>query len=164
MANIGRLTVDLRLTSQKFTAGLKKATGSLSTFRAKAQTATRSMGGMQARLGALIGVAGFGAMISQSLKAGDAIAKMSDRLGISTENLAAFQHLAQLNGESIEGFDKSIEKMTRSIGEAQRGLGTGKKAFEDLGLSVDAFEGKNADEQFLIIAEAIKDVENKPLC
>lgn len=163
MANIGRLTVDLRLASQKFDASLKKATANLGTFRAKANAAVKSMGGMQARIAGLVGVAGFGAMIAKSLEAGDAIAKMSDRLGISTENLSAFQHLAQLSGESIEGFDKSIEKMVRSIGEAGRGMGTGQKAFEELGISVDQLAGKNADEQFLIIADAIKGVGNESL-
>tara|TARA_B100001063_G_C16778208_1_gene567787 strand:+ start:709 stop:2553 length:1845 start_codon:yes stop_codon:yes gene_type:complete len=163
MANIGRLTVDLRLASQKFDASLKKATANLGTFRTRANSAIKSMGGMQGRIAALVGVAGFGAMISKSLEAGDSIAKMSDRLGISTENLSAFQHLAQLSGESIEGFDKSIEKMVRSIGEAERGIGTGKVAFEDLGISVDQFAGKNADEQFLIIADAISSLENETL-
>lgn len=163
MANIGRLTVDLRLASQKFEASLKKATANLGTFRARANSAVKSMGGMQARIAGLVGVAGFGAMIAKSLEAGDSIAKMSDRLGISTENLSAFQHLAQLSGESIEGFDKSIEKMVRSIGEAERGLGTGKTALEDLGVSVDQLAGKNADEQFLIIADAIKGVGSESL-
>lgn len=163
MANIGRLTVDLRLASQKFEASLKKATANLSTFRNRANSAVKSIGGMQAKIAALVGVAGFGAMVSKSLDAADSIAKMSDRLGISTENLSAFQHLAQLSGESIEGFDKSIEKMVRSIGEASRGIGTGKEALKGLGVSIESLSGKNADEQFLIIADAIKGVKNESL-
>lgn len=163
MANIGRLTVDLRLVSQKFEAGIKKANASLGTLRSKTNTAIKSMGGMQSRIAALVGVAGIGIMVNESLKAGDALGKMSDRLGISTEKLSAFQHLAQLSGESIEGFDKSIEKMVRSIGEAQRGVGTGVKAFDELGISLDDLAGKSADEQFLTIADAIKGVEDKTL-
>ena len=163
MAEIGKLTVDLRLNSQKFNGGLKKATASLHTFRARTQAATASMGGMQARIAGLVGVAGFGAMIKGSLDSGDALVKMSDRLGISTEKLAAFQHLTQLNGESSESFGKSLEKMTRTIGEAERGLGTGINAFEDLGISIDDFAGKNADEQFLLISESIAGLENKTL-
>ncbi|WP_157812686.1 hypothetical protein [Alteromonas sp. MB-3u-76] len=118
---------------------------------------------MQARIAGLVGVAGFGAMISSSLKAGDSIAKLSDRVGISTESLSALQHMAELNGESIEGLDKSIEKMSRSIGEASRGIGTGKKAFEELGISIDQLQGLNAEERFLTIAEAIKGVGDKSL-
>ncbi|AUC88882.1 hypothetical protein CW735_12365 [Alteromonas sp. MB-3u-76] len=162
-SNIGRLTVDLRLASQKFETSLKKATANLTTFRNKANTAVKSIGGMQARIAGLVGVAGFGAMISSSLKAGDSIAKLSDRVGISTESLSALQHMAELNGESIEGLDKSIEKMSRSIGEASRGIGTGKKAFEELGISIDQLQGLNAEERFLTIAEAIKGVGDKSL-
>ncbi|WP_052010071.1 MULTISPECIES: hypothetical protein [unclassified Alteromonas] len=162
-SNIGRLTVDLRLASQKFEASLKKATANLTTFRNRANTAVKSIGGMQARIAGLVGVAGFGAMISGSLKAGDSIAKLSDRVGISTESLSALQHMAELNGESIEGLDKSIEKMSRSIGEASRGIGTGKKAFEELGISINQLQGLNAEERFLTIAEAIKGVGDKSL-
>lgn len=159
-SKIGVLTVDMRLLSKKFEAGIKRANMGLTKMRANAMSATKSLKGMHVGIAGLVGVAGFGAMIKSSLAAGDAIGKMSDRLNISTESLSAFRHLVELNGESTENFEKSITRMARSIGEAERGFGTGKKAFEDLGISLDMLLGKSADEQFLIISDAINNVES----
>ena len=161
MANIGKLTVDLTLASQKFEAGVKRVNARVATMRRHIASATASMGGMQARVAGLVGAAGLAALVSNSLKSADAIGKMSDRLGIATEDLSAFHHLAQLNGESSENFDKSLQKMTRSIGEFGRDFGTGKKAFEDLGISIEDLQGKNPAQQFQIIGDAIKGVGDK---
>jgi hypothetical protein len=163
MANIGRLTVDLTLASQKFEAGVKRVNAKVATMRRNLASASKSMGGMQARVAGLVGVAGLGMLIKSSLDSADSIAKMSDRLGIATEDLAAFQHLTQLNGESTESFDKSITKMVRTVGEFHRGLGTGKKAFEDLGISVQDLQNKNPAEQFQIIGDKIKGMGDKSL-
>lgn len=160
MANIGVLTVDMRLLSKKFEAGVKRANAGLTKMRLKATSVTKSLGGMNAGIAGLIGVAGIGAMVKKSLDAGDAIGKMSDRLNISTESLSAFSHLVELNGETTEGFEKSLTRMVRSLGEAERGFGTGKKALEDLGISLDQLTGKSADEQFLIISDAISKVDS----
>lgn len=161
MANIGKLTVDLTLASQKFEAGVKRVNARVATMRRHIASATASMGGMQARVAGLVGAAGLAALVGNSLKSADAIGKMSDRLGIATEDLSAFHHLAQLNGESSENFDKSLQKMTRSIGEFGRDFGTGKKAFEDLGISIEDLQGKNPAQQFQIIGDAIKGVGDK---
>ncbi|MGJ8680518.1 hypothetical protein [Paraglaciecola sp.] len=110
-----------------------------------------------------MGVAGLGMLIKSSLSSADSLAKMSDRLGIATEDLAAFQHLTQLNGETSESFDKSMTKMVRTVGEFHRGLGTGKKAFEDLGISVQDLQNKNPAEQFQIIGDRIKGLGDKSL-
>lgn len=160
MSKIGQLTVDLRLVSQKFTQGLKKANGSLNNFRNQAQKATRSLGGVKAGLAGVLGVAGISAMVNQSLKSADALAKMSDRLNISTESLSAFQHLVQLNGATSEQFEKGLQRMARSIGEAEQGFGTGKRALDTLGISIEELNGLSADQQFIKISEAISKVES----
>jgi hypothetical protein len=161
MANIGRLTVDLTLASQKFEAGVKRVNARITTMRRHFATATKSMGGMQAKIAGLVGVAGMGLMIKKTLSSADSLAKMSDRLGIATEDLAAYHHLTQLNGESSESFDKSLTKMTRTIGEFERGFGTGKIAFEQLGISIEDLQSKNPAEQFQIIGDSVGKLGNK---
>ncbi|MFT7372068.1 MAG: hypothetical protein ACI9T9_000749 [Oleiphilaceae bacterium] len=161
MANIGRLTVDLTLASQKFEAGVKRVNARITTMRRHFASATKSMGGMQAKIAGLVGVAGMGMLINKTLKSADSLAKMSDRLGIATEDLAAYHHLTQLNGESSESFDKSLTKMTRTVGEFERGFGTGKKAFEQLGISIEDLQGKNPAEQFQIIGDSVGKLGNK---
>jgi DNA-binding ferritin-like protein (Dps family) len=161
MANIGRLTVDLTLASQKFEAGVKRVNARVTAMRRHFAAATKTMGGMQAKVLGLVGVAGLGLLINKTLKSADSLAKMSDRLGIATEDLAAYHHLTQLNGESSESFDKSLTKMTRTVGEFERGFGTGKKAFEQLGISIEDLQGKNPSEQFQIIGDSISTLGSK---
>jgi DNA-binding ferritin-like protein (Dps family) len=161
MANIGRLTVDLNMSSQKFTASAKKVNATAATMRRRFASVTKSMGGMQGKLAGLVGIAGLGLLINNTLKSADSLAKMSDRLGIATEDLAAYHHLTQLNGESSDSFDKSLTKMTRTVGEFERGFGTGKKAFEQLGISIEDLQGKNPSEQFQIIGDSIGKLGSK---
>lgn len=161
MANIGRLTVDLNMSSQKFTASAKKVNAIAASMRRRFASVTKSMGGMQGKLAGLVGIAGLGLLINNTLKSADSLAKMSDRLGIATEDLAAYHHLTQLNGESSESFDKSLTKMTRTVGEFERGFGTGKKAFEQLGISIEDLQGKNPSEQFQIIGDSIAKLGSK---
>jgi hypothetical protein len=116
------------------------------------------------KLAALFGVglaAGIAVMTKKQMGVIDNLAKMSDRLNIATEDLASFHHMTQLNGQSSENFDKSLEKMTRAVGEAQRGLGTAKPAFEQLGLSIDELGKMDAKEQFLTIAESINKMSDQ---
>ena len=113
------------------------------------------------RMGLMAGAAGMGLIIKASLKTIDTMAKMSDRLNITTEDLAAYHHLTQLNGESTDSFDKALEKMTRGVGEAARGLGTSKIALEQLGISVEDIIDLDAGKQFEIIAEAISKQSNQ---
>jgi hypothetical protein len=122
----------------------------------------RGLGGVRSgvnstavKMGLMAGAAGMGLIVKASLQTIDAMGKMSDRLNITTEDLAAMHHMTQLNGESTESFDKALEKMTRGIGEAKRGLGTAKIALEQMGIKLSDIEKLDAGKQFEVISEAI---------
>jgi len=160
--NIGRLTVDLRLVSQKFEAGLKRATGNLTKFRATAQSATRSMTGMQAQIAGIVGVAGFGALINNSLKTVDSLAKVSDRLGIATQSLAGLRFAAEQTGASSEALDMGLQRMVRRIGQvAATGKGEAAPALERLGIAIEDIKNLSPEQQFALISEKMKGVANQ---
>jgi len=117
----------------------------------------------QVKVAGLAGVAGFGALVNKSLKSGDALAKFSDRVGATTEGLAGLQLITELNGESSESLSKSLEKMNRGVGEAQRGIGTALPAFKELGLDIDEISKLPADERFIKIGSAIGSLEDETL-
>ncbi len=130
----------------------------------------RSMGGMrkavnstQAKVAVLGGGAALTGLVAQSLRVQDALAKTSDRLNIATEDLAALQHMAELNGSSTETANKSLEKMNRSLGEASRGTGTAARALKEMGIDIKDLSKLDAGEQFTVIAENIKNVEDATL-
>lgn len=132
-----------------------------STIKTGLKGVRSSINSTQARVGLLAGSAGLGLLVKNSLTYADQLGKMSDRLNVATEDLAAFHHLTQLNGESSESFDKSIEKMVRSIGEVERGFGTAKPALKALGIEIDDISKKSAREQFLLIADGIKGLKTQ---
>ena len=117
----------------------------------------------QVKMGVLVGAAGLGALVAKSLRTGDALAKLSDRLGATTEGLVGLQLITELNGGSTDDLTKGLERMSRGIGEAGRGVGTAKLALEDLGIGLEEIEGLSADEQFIKIGAAIGEVTDKNL-
>jgi len=76
-----------------------------------------------------------------SFEFADAIGKVSTRTGIATDTVQAFQIAAVESGSSVEIANKSLEKFTRSVGDAQRGLKTQADIFKDLGVSIEDVNG-----------------------
>jgi len=106
-------------------------------------------------------VVGLQRMIRDEFSAIDATAKLFREMGISTEALQSFRHAAELNGASANDLDKGLRKMMVGIGEAQQDIGTAKKAFDELGISLDDISGLSPEEQFKVIADAIAQVDDK---
>ena len=81
------------------------------------------------------------AVARSSFEFADAIGKVSTRTGIATDTVQAFQIAAVESGSSVEIANKSLEKFTRSVGDAQRGLKTQADIFKDLGVSITDANG-----------------------
>lgn len=149
VANTGNLTKAFsRVTKQvsAFVGGITRIAGRVS-----------AIAGL---LGASISVAGTIAAIKSQMSLVDALAKTSDKLSISTEDLAAFQHQADLAGVSSKAFETSIQKMVRSIDDAARGSKEAADTFKELGLDPKALQAKQTVEAYRDIAEAIAAVDS----
>lgn len=81
----------------------------------------------------------------KSLDYVDAIGKTAKRTGISTDLLQAFQQGAIEAGSSIEAAQKGLEKFTRSVGDASRGLKTQADIFKDMGVEIYDVNGNIRD-------------------
>lgn len=126
------------------------------------KTLTGSLSSAKAGIAALVGVGGFGALIKSSLDSVDALAKTSDRLGITTEALAGLQHAANQTGVSNESLNMGLQRMTRRLGQvAATGKGEAKVALDQLGISIDQLKGRRPEQQFALIAEKLKEVEDQ---
>ena len=106
-------------------------------------------------------IADFTSVISNSLTELDKLAKTSERLGIGATELAGLRHAAEQSGSSIDGLDKSLEKMVMRVNEASDGLGTGVRALDALNLNANDLKNLKPDEMFLSIAEAMGQIENQ---
>lgn len=104
--------------------------------------------------------AGLLALANKTAESGDEIQKMSLRTGFSTEALSELRHAANLSGTSIDGMEKGVKRMSRVILDAERGLATGTRAMDDLGLSVEQLQGLSPEEQFNTLTTAIAEIED----
>jgi len=159
MATIGTLNVALRANTRKFNKGMDKAQSRIKMF----SSSLLSLKSMAIGLGVALG----GVMSAKYLKGVadgiDQTAKFADAIGISSEALQKLQHVGGLAGASAEQVNKGLQRMINTVGEASQGIGTGAKAFEDLGLSVGVLLAQTPDEQFATISEALKKMTNQTL-
>jgi len=66
---------------------------------------------------------------------------MSKRTGVSVEDLSALSYVADQTGTDIGTVENSLHYLAQAIGDASNGVGTGKDAFEKLGIAVTDTEG-----------------------
>lgn len=115
------------------------------------------------------GVAGLGAMtaelISVSVKGAqaiDTIATLAESTGTSTESFTRLSYAASLSNVSQDQLQSSMEKLGRSMVQAQTGTGAAAKAFDKMGIDVRAAGGglKNIDEVLLEVANAFNRIDS----
>ncbi|MCK9570001.1 hypothetical protein M0R72_13745 [Candidatus Pacearchaeota archaeon] len=155
MSVIGNIAVSLTASTKNFERGMKKARGVVSSFGGAAGAIVGKLGAMSAALTGIAGAAGLVMLTKNSMTQIDATAKLSDRLGIATEKLQGLRHAAELTGAGSAALENGLAKMQKTIGEASKNLGLGKRGFEALGISIDSIMGKSPDVQFSMIADKI---------
>lgn len=130
-------------------------------FERSANSAAHHIGAITTALGALTGLAGVGgflALTKSSIDTADKIDKLNTRLGISTEALSQYKHVADLTGVTFETFATSLQRQTRRISEAANGAGEAKAALQELGLSALQLSKLAPDQQFELLADAFENV------
>ena len=160
MPNLKNLSVSLTANTTKFTSGMKGASGSISGFASKVSGFAASI----AKVGAVAVGAGLAmttALVKKGLASVDATAKVSDKLGISTEKLIGLQHAADLSGVSVNTFNTAMQRMVRRVAEAAQGGGPAASALKDLGLNAQALAKLSPDRQMSKIADAMKGVKSQ---
>lgn len=110
---------------------------------------------------ALTGAAGFGAFIKVQIDAADKVGKLSTKLGISTEALSQYQHVANLSGISFDQLTMAMQRMTRRTAEAAQGTGEAQGALRELNLDAAELAGLAPENQFEVIADRLAGVTNQ---
>jgi hypothetical protein len=131
---VPKVTVDIdaRNNTQKAFNAVEKSTDKLK----------KSFGGLKSAIVGALGVAGLGAMTKELLSSGDALAKTSAKLGLSTDALQKYRFAAEQSGIQIRTFDIALQRMTRRVAEARQGSGEAEKALEEMGISLADSGGK----------------------
>lgn len=121
----------------------------------------KAMAGMAAATATLATVRSAWDSLRQTMLDVDAVAKQSRAIGVSYNQLRAFQMAAgEFAGVSGPQAGEMLAKLARRAGDAANGLGEGAKAFQMLGLSVDSIRGKSPIELFEMVANKIAAIED----
>jgi hypothetical protein len=152
---IGSLAVSILARVAPFTKGMKQAQGATRSFSQRIQSTGKSL----LNFGSVITGISFGGLAmfaKQQLDALDALGKLSDKLGVSTENLAAWHHGAEKAGLSAEALDRGLGAMVRNVGKFAEAGGPAAKRLEALGFSFAELGALKSDEMFTRVADRIR--------
>ena len=153
----GRAFVELFTDDSKLVRGLRAASGKL-----KAWGSTVTGMGVKLMAGGAAIVGPMLAAVKTFMSAGDALDKMSGRVGVSVEFLSALGHAADLGGSNLEAMEVGIRRMQRSAYDASQGTKSTADAFATLGVSVRGTDGKlkGTEQLFMESATALSKLEN----
>ena len=141
------------------------ASGKIKGVGDQAKTSMDKLRGMRGQFLA-VGAAGaavvgaLGLAIKSFAQTGDEIQKMSMRTALTTEVLSEYKFALEQSGSSIEGFEKSIRRMSSFILDGRDGLTTTTDALDTLGVSVKDLEGLGVEDAFVFLSSALADVED----
>lgn len=94
----------------------------------------------------------------------DSIGDTAQKIGLTAEAFQEWNHVATIMGSSTESLNKAFIKVNGILGDIA--TGNADKVSDSLaliGLTVDDIKGKNADEAFEIISDALSKVEDEAL-
>lgn len=109
-------------------------------FNANLKVSVGLLAGAATGLAAAAG--GFFAWTASVLDTIDPIAQLNRETGVAVESIQTLGYVATVSGASSEAMSASLAGLAKVTGDASRGLGRGKKAFEELGISVTDSAGK----------------------
>ena len=133
MSTLGKAVIEFSTDTAKFTGDVGRAAVMFERNMRTMRTAVTSL--MQA-VGAGIGIAAIQQMVQQTIDAGDQLYKMSQKTGISVEELSTLKYAAELSGSSLEGLEKGIKKLSTSMVEATDSTSKSGKVMKALGVDI----------------------------
>lgn len=90
----------------------------------------------------------------------DDIGKTSRKIGIASDELQKFQFAAQISGASANDLTTSVRFLLQGMFDARtKGVGPLKEGFDEIGLVAEDFKGRNLQDTFGIIADAINEIK-----
>lgn len=151
MATIASLNIIFRGITGPLESATRSARKTLKGF----QGSIFSLNGALAAIGAGVSLNALKNSIHDTMESIDRVAKVSDRIGITTEALLGLQHAAGLAGVETAMLDQSLTKMGNFLAEASNGGKAQSETLKRLGMSAKELAGIPLDQAFLKISDAI---------
>jgi|GEM_PF-2114003 len=150
-AVIGALRVNLSANTAAFDKGLRGADASLKRFGAGVARAAAAVAATMT-----VALGGLAVGMKRTIDQADKLSKMSQQIGIPTQELSALAHAADLSGVSLESTANGVGRLARNMKDAADGLKTPQRAFADLGINI-----KNADGDLKSMSEIMPEIADR---
>jgi hypothetical protein len=170
MAGQYTLAVNVVAGTKKFSAGMKSATKDVQVFGQRVAAQTKRVATFALKLGTVLAGAAVAAgaailaLARDAAKSIDQVAKLSTRLGITTEALTAYTFAANQAGVETRTFTMGLQRMIRRIAEAAAGTGEAKATLEQLaegqGLDLSKLFGAAPEQQLAMVADALEGISD----
>src|SRR5690625_3648338 len=169
---LGTLTLDLIARTGGFVEGMGKAERQVrrgtrrmeSDFQRFAKQSRAAMTTMAkgVAVGVAAAVASLSALYVSGARSVEQLSRMSDQIGIASDDLGALRYAAQEMAGVAEGtFDNALRRMTRRITEAGDGSGPAVGALRSLRLEASELARMSPDQQFRAIADAMREIPDQ---
>lgn len=152
--SVANLAVSVTAKTSKFRKGMGRARKALKKFRVGIAKTLKRLTKFTALMAAAA-AAGAAFLARSQMKTIDSMAKLADRIGTTTEKLAGLHHAAEITGAGAELMSKSLDVMTKRLGEAAGGTGEAKDTIKELGLNLQELIEMDPADAFYRIADAI---------
>lgn len=133
-----------------------KILGDDSDLQGKLKSASISVAKWGAATAVAAGVAG-AAMVKSGLDSADALAKESQQLGTTSQDLMTLKRAGEMAGVSNEKLSAAARALTTRLAQAAAGTGTAGDAIKALGLSMDDVNAMSLTERMEAINKALKE-------
>jgi len=159
----------LKISAKGDASGLAGLTAGIKGIEKAGKDANNALGGMGKILGSVTGgvvalgaglsAAGVVAFAKSAIDAADNMRDLSQKTGVSVENLSRFQQAAEKSGTDVEGVGKAMGKLAKGMYEAATtGKGPTADALRSLGISAVDANGKlrGTDQVMFDVADRFK--------
>lgn len=116
------LTIDLNARLANIEAGLDKAVHLAERRAQTIQNAFGKLSGALSVLGGAAAVGGVASLAKSAIDTADNLAKLSQKIGISVEDLSGYRVAADLSGLSLEQFSTGVAKLAKNVAEGSDDL------------------------------------------
>lgn len=161
MANVGTVNIGLVANTAKWSSGFKKARKEVSGFQGFMQSASSNIGKLFAGAFAVGAVVKITKELHSVAMGIDDLATQAVKLGVSTRELDAMRHSANLLDTDFKTLETSIVKLKKNLYDASIGMKEQADAFKALGLSINDLKTLSVRDQLDKTFQALRNVRNE---
>lgn len=151
--------ISITATVSGLVKGFARAKRFVADFAKQVGAFAKRMGKMGAVV-ATVALTGLAVLTRQAMQSIDAISKLSDRIGVATEDVAGLGNAAELTGVGADTLNAGLERFVRRVGDATRGSGEAHDALALLGFDAKELASMDTIEAFKQVRDAISELPN----